>query len=185
MINLLSTEHKSNIRSARSNVLLSRYISIILLAIVFLLAVLYVSYTILEQTKASAESRVASNNLEVGEYGETKGQIDDLSARLNDAKLQLNQEVDYAAVLTAIGQSMPADTILENLKLDTAVFASPTPVEIIAYAKTEESTALIAPSLQKSMVFVSVTAGPPEQSTDVTGYPVKLTLSATFKQGGI
>ena len=55
MINLLPDNYKKQLRAARANVTIARYTGVIVLAFGFLVLVLFGSYLLLSQTKASAD----------------------------------------------------------------------------------------------------------------------------------
>lgn len=183
MINLLSTNRKSEIRAARANVILVRYTTIIAVAIVFILSVLYFSYTVLQQTMGTAEARITSNDTKADSA--TKQQVDALSAKLSDAKTVLDQEVSYATLLTTIGQAMPAGTILESLKIDEASINNSTAVPLVAYAKTEESASLIQQQLRGLPIFSSVELSGTTEDASVAGYPVKVSMTVTFNRSSV
>ncbi|HWT40779.1 MAG TPA: PilN domain-containing protein [Dongiaceae bacterium] len=184
MINLISPELRAEIRAARTNTLLVRYISIIIVAVVFIMGVLFVSYTVLERTKASADGIVQANDVKAGIYSETKQQVDALSAKLSESKTVLDQEVRYSKVLTSLGQAMPAGTILDSLKLDDTSFAG-TPLTLKVYAKTSNDAVTVQPHLQSSGIFSQVTVQSTDTSKGIDGYPVSVTLSATLTKQGI
>lgn len=185
MINLLSTDRKTEIRAARANVILSRYIAIIAVALVFILGVLYVSHTLLTQTMDSAEIRIASNDTKAEVFRATKQEVEALSAKLNDAKLLLNQEVSYATLLTTLGRTMPAGTRLDSLALNDAAISGATPLEVTAYAETDEKAATIQQALQSSGLFTTVTLVSTNTDNTTEGYPVKVALTVTFNKAGI
>ena len=135
MINLMPDIDKKEIRAARVNVILARYIMIILMAFVFLLLLLAGSYVVLTQTKDSATRLMDANSSKAAVYSATKAQVDSLSASLTQTKTILNQEVLYSNVLMNIGQQMPTGTVLDKITLNSASFTG-TPVTLKAYAKT-------------------------------------------------
>lgn len=185
MINLLSTDRKTEIRAARANVILSRYIAIIAVALVFILGVLYVSHTLLAQTMDSAEIRIAANDNKADVFSATKQEVDALSAKLNEAKLLLDQEVSYANILTTLGRAMPAGTRLDSLALNDSVISGSSPLEITAYAENDGKAATIQQGLQSSGLFSLVTLVSTNTDNTAEGYPVKVTLTATFNKAGI
>lgn len=185
MINLLSTDRKTEIRAARANVILSRYIAIIAVALVFILGVLYVSHMLLTQTMDSAETRIAANDTKAGVFSATKQEVEALSAKLNDAKLLLDQEVSYANILTTLGRAMPAGTRLDSLTLNDSAISSGTPVELTAYAENDEKAATIQQALQISGLFSLVTLTSTNTDNTAEGYPVKVALTVTFNKAGM
>ena len=182
MINLLATERKDEIRAARVNVILMRYKAIVLLAFVFTIAALFVSYTVLTSTKDSAERTIEANDIKAGVYSETKQQVDGLSAKLNETKFTLNQEIRYSEVLVSLGQLMPPGTILGEITLSTASFNGQ-PVEIKAYAKTTDDAGILKSAFENSPLFAQpVNIKSTESSQEVAGYPETISMSVIFNR---
>jgi Tfp pilus assembly protein PilN len=184
MINLLSVERTDEIRAARMNVILVRYKLLIALALVFIGAALYVSYTVLDSTMASAEKRIQANDLKADVYKDTKQQVDELSAKLNESKTILDQEIRYSQALVKIGQLMPAGTVLGDLTLSTASFNG-LPLEIKAYAKTTNEAGLLQNNFQSSGLFSNVTIKSTETSQEIDGYPVTIAMTVMLNKAGI
>jgi Tfp pilus assembly protein PilN len=184
MINLLSTDRKAELRAARVNVFLMRYISLIILALVFILATLYVSYSLLQETMSSAEARIEANDVQSAAYSDTKQQVDALAMKLNDAKSTLDQSTSYSRILTTLGQLMPTGTVLEALVLDEATLSG-TPVDIVAYARSDEDGVTIQQSLQQSPLFSQVSPKGTSSTEGIPDYPVKVTLTVSFNASGI
>jgi Tfp pilus assembly protein PilN len=184
MINLLSTDQKAELRAARVNVFLLRYLGLIILALLFILGALYVSYTVLQETETTAKERIEANDVQSAAYSDTKQRVDALAAKLDGARATLNQSKSYAKVLTTVGQLMPTGTVLGELNLDQAVFAG-TPTEIVAYAKTDEEAVAIQQKLQQSPLFTSVSPKGTSSTEGIAEYPIKVTLTVAFNQGGI
>lgn len=184
MINLLADERKDQIRAARVNVILSRYIAIIVMAVAFLLAVLYVSYVVLENTKTKADSIVQSNDVNSDAYKDIKAKADALNTKLIDSKAVLNQQVSYSKFLTTLGQSMPAGTILDSLNLTEESFNG-VPMEIKAYAKNSESAAALQAGLQASRLFTVVSIKSTDSANGTDGYPVSVVLTASINRARV
>ncbi len=184
MINLLSADQKDDIRAARANVIILRYMGIILLAIVFIVGIFYVSYTVQRTTMDYNTAIIASNDLKADVYSETKQEVDALSAKLNEAKTILDQEVRYSQLLPKLGQLMPAGTVLGDLNLSSANFAG-TPVELVAYAKSSTEATSLQSLFQGSPLFSSVTISGTEEAGGIENYPVKISLSVIFNKAGI
>lgn len=184
MINLLSDDRKGEIRAARTNVILLRYTSIILLAFAFIAGAVYISYTLLQSTMASAESLIVANDVKADVYRDTKQEVDELSAKLNDAKAIADQEVLYSAVLVKIGQLVPSGALLGDITFKTANFNA-TPLQITAYAKSATEAGQLQSAFQSSPLFSQVNLNGTENGSSVEGYPVEVTLTATLNKAGI
>ena len=182
MINLLPSKKKAEIRAARTNVALIRYIGILLVALAFILGALYVTYTVLGFTKSSSEQLISSNDVKANVYNSTKAQVDSLSANLSQAKTLLDQEVQYSKVLTNIAQLMPAGTVLGTLNLDTNSFNG-TPVTTRVYAKTSANAVTLRQNFQQSRMFSGVSFQTiSESGSGVTGYPVSVDMTFTINR---
>ncbi len=181
MINLLATERKADIRAARVNVIIVRYTLILLLAAAFIMGAFYVSYITLQNTKAGAEGQIAANEIKAGVYSDTRQQVQALSDQLGEARATLDQEVRYSKLLIAIGQAMPAGTVLESLPLSSTTFNG-TPVQIKAFAKTSAAAVTLQEHLKASPLFSSVSLQETKESGGVEGYPVVVTMTVVFNK---
>src|SRR5689334_1332719 len=114
MINLMPDDTKKELRAARVNVLLIRYMGVIFLAFGFLVLILFGAYLLLDQTKLSAQRLIDANDTKAEVYSSTKTQIETLSNQLSEAKGILDQEVLYSNVLAHIGQQMVPGTIIDK-----------------------------------------------------------------------
>ncbi|RWZ78265.1 MAG: hypothetical protein EOT05_00670 [Candidatus Microsaccharimonas sossegonensis] len=179
MINLLPDSDKREIRAARTNTILGRYIIIILLACAFLVLLLAGSYIVLRQTKQSADRLILVNSTKASSYNSTKSQVDALNASLATTKTILDQEILYSNVLINIGQQMPAGTVLSSIALDAASFTG-TPLTLKAYAKTPDSATALRQKFQSTPLFTNVSFNPVSDSTGIDGYPVSVSMTLTL-----
>lgn len=178
MINLMPDDAKKEIRAARTNVILTRYIIVIVLAFAFLVLLLAGSYLVLGQTKSSAQQVIDSNDTKAEVYSTTKAQVDALSAGLSETKRILDDEVQYSHVLTNIGQQMPAGTVLSGITLDSTSFVG-TPVTLKAYAKTTEAAVALREQFQSTPIFTNVNFESISDTDGINGYPVSVSMTLT------
>lgn len=176
MINLMPEEAKKEIRSARLNVILGRYIIVILFAFGFLVLLLAGSYIVLTQTKESALRLTDTNSTKADVYSNTKAQVDALSSSLSETKTILNQEILYSNVLMNIGQQMPAGTVLSSIALNAASFTG-TPVTLKAYAKTNDDAVALRQKFQSTPIFSNVNFDSVSDSDGIDGYPVSISMT--------
>jgi len=181
MINLLPDKDKSELIAARHNVLLVRYITISLIAILALYAVMKNSEQLLVATKTSAEATIASNTTEAGVYSQTKQRVGELSNNLTTAQSILDKEVHFSKILTNIASQMPEGTIIGELNLSTASLQGP--VSITAYGKTTDAILALQSAFRSSSLFSSVAFQSVSGSgSGVAGYPVSVTMNVTFSK---
>ncbi|MFZ1250140.1 MAG: PilN domain-containing protein [Candidatus Microsaccharimonas sp.] len=184
MINLLAYERKSEIRAARANVILWRYIVILLLAFLFIAGALYVSYTVLQSTMQSADNVIATNNERANVYNDTKQQVQKLSNTLNEANVAFGQEIHYSQLLTQLGQQLPAGAVLGEITLNNASFAG-TPTEIKAYVKTVDDVTTLQSGLEASSLFSTVTLQSTDDKSGIANYPVLVSFLVTLNKAAI
>lgn len=181
MINLLPEETKNDIRAARSNVYIANYTLIIVLAFVLIGIAFYSSYLFMEVTEENAKTVIESNDTKAGVYSQTKQDVDTLNSQLSGAKSILDQEIRYSQVLTKIGAALPTGTVISNLDVSNSNFQG-TPVDIVIYAKSAESAAVIQSQFMNSGVFTSVTIKSTESNQDIKNYPFTITLTTVFNK---
>lgn len=180
MINLMPDAEKMEIRAGKVNVVLVRYIIIIVLAFSFLVLLLIGSYLLLRQNKASAQQVIDANAAKAQVYSSTKQQVDALSTSLTQAKTILDKEILYSKVLTNIGQQMPAGTVIDKLTLSSASFTG-TPTTIRAYAKTSADVVALREKFQSSPYFTNVSFDSiSDTSGGIKDYPVSVSMTLTF-----
>ncbi len=185
MINLLSDEYKSELRAARSNLIIARYIGIILLAALFMFGALFISYSLLETTMDSAEKRIQANDVKADVYSQTQEQVSTLGGQLNQSKTILDQEIRYSRLLIRLGQIMPTGTVIGKLSLGSASFNGEA-TTLTAYAKTTSEASSIQTQLQASPLFSKVSLTSTDSSGQgIPGYPVTVELSVIFNRAGI
>lgn len=182
MINLLPDDMKLQFRAARVNVILLRYIFVIVLAFAFLALVLFGAYVVLSQTRANALQLIAVNDARADIYSDTRAQVESLSTSLAEARAILNDEISYSNVLVNFSQQMPAGTVIENMTLNTGSFTG-TPLTLKVYAKSAPDITALRESFQNSPLFSNVNL---QSVSDTTGglsdYPVSATMTLTLNR---
>lgn len=184
MINLLSTERKEALKAARVNVILSRYIGIIALAAIFIVGVLYVAYTILQQADETIQARIDTSTLEIAQKNAPAGPAPDTSANdaiISQATSALDQRVAYGPVLTGIAEVLPAGTVLAGLELTPTSFEATSTLTV--YAIDEATAQGLQQVLQGSAVFTQVTQDSVAATGGIDEYPAVATFTVTLSRG--
>lgn len=172
---------KKEIRSARMNVILMRYIFVIIFAFGFLVLLLAGSYVVLTQTKISATQVAGSSDTKSEAYTTTKAQVDALNSGLLEARSVIAQEMRYSTILTSIGQRMPTGTVVGSMILG-ASSPSGTPITLKAYAKTTNEITALKNAFQSSSQFINVTVDPNSETKGIEGYPIGASLTLTVRK---
>ncbi|MBC7512346.1 hypothetical protein H7142_01640 [Candidatus Saccharibacteria bacterium] len=185
MINLLPYDHKQEIKAGRTNVLLVRYIGILVVAAAVLGGLVVGSYYTINTTKTDAESKVAENQSRAQEYEPVKAQADSFRTDLATAKNILDNKVSFSKLIYKIADTVPRNVILGDLTLDPKTFGSS--VTMTASAKSFDDAAKLKDSFIKNDQIFSNVKLQTIQSGVTTGeqYPVKVSLSVVINKGAL
>ena len=182
MINLMPDDAKKELRAARINVLLLRYMFIIVLATAFLGLILFGATFLLDRTRISSQQLIDANDTKAEVYSATKAQVDTLSTSLSEAKGILDQEVVYSNVLMNIAQQMPAGTIIDEITLGSASFGA-APLTVKVYAKSTNDIVALQDSFKSSPLFSSVSFQTVSDTAGgIDGYPASATITLTLNK---
>jgi capsular polysaccharide biosynthesis protein len=185
MINLLPSDKKAEIRAARTNLILVRYIIILILAISFIAVAMYVTYSVLAMTKTSNEAVVASNDLSSEVYSSTRQQVSALNDSLRESKVVIDQEVRYSKVFVNLAQLMPAGTLFDKISLNGNSFLG-TASNLRVYAKSTTETDSLRQNFERSSMISGVTVTiVTATDSGVDGYPVSADVTMTLNKAGI
>lgn len=180
MINLMPDVAKKELRAARTNVVLLRYLAILIGAAAFLALVIYGSIFLLSLTKNSSQQLIDANDTKAAIYSDTKQQVSNLSSQLIEAKSALDQEVSYSQILISLGQLMTPGTIIDKLSIGSEAFEGK-PVTLKIFAKSTDATVTLRDRFQSSSLFSDVQFETiSDSSGGIDGYPVSATLTLTF-----
>lgn len=185
MINLLSHETKNELRAARSNSTLLKYLFIVIMGVVFLLFISVGVYFILMDIKGSAEKSLSINQQQGSSYSAAEEQAKALKASLAKAKSILDNEIRYSKLLTSISAAMPEGTVIDSLSLNSKIFESS--VTLTIYAVSTDAALKLKEKFQSSSLFTGVTFQSITNSntTKSEGYPVTASVSLSINKGSL
>lgn len=186
VINLLPESHKSEIRAARSNVLIMRYIAILGAAIVVLSGIIAGAYAVLDAKETLAQSLVEVNKAKTAPYESTRQEAESLRSSLSNAKTILDQKVYYSKLIYQLANSLPEGVIIETLDLDSSTFDKP--LTINAKAKTFDSASQLKDKLAaNSAAFsdVKLLSLESASSGESSEYPVTVSVSVVINKAAI
>lgn len=182
MINLLPDEHKNQIRAGRTNVLLLRYIGMLVSAIVVLSGLVVGSYVVLNTSRESALAKVSDNNQQVTEYTKIRDEAEQFRSDLATAKTIMDNEVTYSKLIYKIADVVPSGVVLDSLELDSAKLGSSATMS--ASAKTYNDAVALKNAFIKDENLFSDVSFETLSYTDEGGgsYPIKVSLSVTIRK---
>ena len=181
MINLLPPAYKKELRAARVNVVLRRYIIFQAIAIVLLAAMIAATFFVITMIKTNAEAEITSNQARASEYAGVETQAKQFQGNLSTAKTILDNEVRYTAVILAIAKNIPSGVVMGDLSLDAKTFGQPT--SLTAKAKTYDGALQLKKSFEESGMFTNVRLETVSASEDEkSAYPVNIQINVTIQK---
>lgn len=153
MINLLSTEQKRLITAARHNVILSKYL-VMLVGLASLVVAAYgVGYFILDGQKATYLDEINQYKPQRAAYANTLKQSAAFSKNLSIARLILNNEIGFSNLLTDVAVLLPAQTVLAEVHIKASDLTKP--VEFSFYVANGAQAIDIKTAFEKSAYFTN------------------------------
>ncbi len=184
MINLLPDDVKYDLRAARMNVMLLRYILFTGVVVALIIGMCLAFYLYLSTTHASALTTSSTNNDKAKEFTEVRKAADDYRNNLSIAKKILDNSVDYTTVVLAITELLPSGVVLDSINLTADSFGQQT--SFSAHAKTYDKAIELKERFEESDVFSNVffqslTDSDGSSEGGSSAYPIAVTISATLE----
>lgn len=183
MINLLPDNTKKQVRAARMNVVLIRYIIIIGCAVIFLSGISAGAYVLLTTIKDNAQSIIDSNQNKANEYGSIQTDASSLRTSLASAKTLFDQQIDYPKILTTIGSLTPSGVVIDGLNLSAQTLAAP--IDIQVYAKTTDGATALKTAFESNPAFIGVAMKSLSSSNGLPDYPVNAVITVTINKDNL
>ena len=179
MINLLPGDEKRQIRAARTNVLLLRYLVVIAFAFAFLALIMGGSYYFLTRVNTSSQQVITSHG-GAQPSAQSAPAAQSSTASLAQAQSFLSSEVSYSTILEHLGAILPSGVVLKSLSLSDSSFGRSTSLEFLLTNKSVATQ--LQNALQTSPYFSAVTPGTPTDNSSDSTYPVDITYTLTINR---
>jgi hypothetical protein len=176
MINLLPAVTKQQLRAARTNSILFRYIIILGFAVAFLILACVATYLFLSNIKETNENSAKTSQSKISSTS-NPGDSSIIARSI------LDRQVSYSSIITGIAASSPTGTVLDSLSLNSNTLDSPTTLQF--YARSANSATTF-----KDNFKLPLFSNPSIQSTTSdpngpTGYPTKIIVNVTINKGAV
>lgn len=180
MINLLPPKAKKEIKAARSNRLMLRYVLLMVGAVVFLVGALFVTHWFLDGASEHARETQAENEQRAAGYTEVQAEAEQFRSQLSQTRSLLDEELRYSLALVRISNLLPSGTALEQLELTPTSFSEPTTFNVLI---TGESAAYqLRSSFNESEYLSDVSLGELRVNQEDSTYPYTLDITATISR---
>jgi len=176
MINLLPDNTKQQIKAARINVMLFRYIIILAISAGFLALACLITYLSINNSFIFAKTAVTNTSA-------SKVQSDAaiIKTNLANAKKILDQQVSYSKIISAITNDLPAGSKINSLSINDGSFGTTTTLSVQA-TKSDFETSLKT-SFGKTTYFSNYKLDSKTASQDPKSkYPFTYNISFTINR---
>jgi len=151
MINLLPPKRLLNMRVARSNTELRRYVELTAVSMVVLAVAVAAAYYFLDNQYRDSKQVAAINQAQVDKLKPVQEQAEQLSATVSTISGLLSTNVKFSDMLVQIGGLMPSGSVLTGTQFSLEDLEAP--LVVSAQVETEEKAAVLRNNLVHSPLF--------------------------------
>lgn len=186
MISLLPPIAKKELAAARTNVLLLRYLILVVGVIAFLCIEMVVVFVFLNQQKDTSLATVQENENKSRELAPVKAAATSFNNDLAIAENIMSKQVSYTAILREFANTMPSGVVISDLTIDPTTIGKP--ISMPLKAKSLQAVFDFKHLFNNSTYFEDVSiqtisdASQDGKNKDAGEYPVSATVNITFKQ---
>lgn len=160
MINLLSPEERKQIKAARANSILMRYVVMSTIVVVIIAVELVGSYFMLLFNQSTSRNTISENQSKSSAFSSVKGNAERYRSNLRVAKYILDTQAPYTDILNAVAKRLPNGASLTGISIDPTTFGTDSvqiQTRVSSYAQAiEVKNSLQETSINKVKVFDSV-----------------------------
>ncbi len=192
MINLLDPKELKQIRAARLNVRLRRYLTSTILTLGVITGIYIVGYKLAESEYFIAQTNNQESQKQLANYELVTKEAGIYRSNLDVAKKILGNEISFSTFMTDLAKLLPPNVVIANLTLTTqrtSLVNGKDTTQLHARAKSYADVLALKTALEKSTMFSDVriestnTASVTQSLAGVgSAYPVQVTYSVVIKQ---
>lgn len=191
MINLMPPLVRQDLKAARVNVMLVRYV-VMLFVLTLAISLIYgAGFWIAHQEKRTMLARLEDQNMKAKQYSKVRKEAQDYRDNLRFAKQIIDKGIPYSKFLTILAQDIPDGTVMSALVLGTPKAVVPgvnaSTVDMRARTSSEEKAVQLKNSLEQSKLFENVRINNISRPDSLEGlqsmesrYPYEVALTATL-----
>lgn len=188
MINLSPYDLRKQIKAARSNSSLIKYLILLIFASLFISAICVVFYIILNgsrpapiTTASVADTTPQTANL--NSYNQARTQATKINNEFQSAKKILGEQISYSTILTEIASILPSGTIIDKINLNANALNN---LSLKIYAKSSNASSDIKQNIEKSTIFTNFNLKSVKtETTNPSGYPNTIEITVSINRGAV
>lgn len=178
MINLLDPEKQRQIKAARLNVKLRRFVALSLVVVVSVGVVYGAGFWIASNERISAKAEHTTSETELKKYQKVVNAAKVYRQNLTTAKQILSNGMTFSSFLTDLGSTLPANTIIDSLSVSVKRTGSQSPgtIELSTRGKSYDDILKTKHAFENSKILSSVKI----IRTNVPEKPAEKGIAATY-----
>ena len=183
VINLLPYDMKKQTRAARMNVILLRYVVLMILAGVFLtLACIFTNYILSTSNNTAATDKNSSIVSPTNSQPVSQSELSNYSTNISTAKSILARQITYSDVVLGIASCLPEGSIIKSISLNDGSYNAS--ISLLVLAKSNDIEPKLKDNFQKSSLFTDYKIQPSTSTIESdSDYPVTINVNVSIKKG--
>lgn len=181
MINLLPTDFKKQLRASRTNLIMAKYIIVLIIAIVFLGAGCLAVNMNLDNIKKMYDND--SRPVTTSSPANYSARIEEAREHLANSIEIINQQVSYNKILLALAETLPNGVIVSSLVIDSNIISLPVTIKL--RAQSQDSVASLNSRFQSSSSFRNYQLLSSNNTSIDPDYPIDLTISVSINKESV
>lgn len=179
MINLLPENSKKQIRAARANAILVKYIFTVLAAAAFIGLLLGASYYILQSSKTAAENSIVKIQTGNSSYSPVSSKSSGFTNDLVIARKIIDQQISYSKILEELAKALPSGTVLKS-PFQISPNSLNVPITFEAYMTDSSDESTLKMNLESNPIFSNYSMQSLNSNEDSGAYPYLITFNVTI-----
>ena len=187
MINLLPPDSAKQLRAARHNATLLRFVIANGIVLGLIVVVYIITFGLMKATEISSVASSTENQQRIASLQETEKTAKEYTENLKLAKSIFDSELSHTTALRKIASALPAGTVLTSLTLDSATAGQPT--TLVVLAKNQAAALAVKQNLEEAAIAKDITianitteTASTTEGTPANEYPVSISLNLTYDQ---
>lgn len=185
MINLLPPDSAKQLRAARHNATLLRFVIANGVVLGLIVLVYAIAFGLMKATELSSLASSTENQERIAGFHETEKTAKAYTANLKLAKSIFDSELSHTTALHKIASALPEGTVLTSLTLDASTVSQPT--SLVVLAKNQAAALSVKKHLEDAKIASNITissitteTASAEANAPASDYPVSINLNLTY-----
>lgn len=180
MINLLSNDVKNELRAARRNVIIRRYVVTLVFSVIAVTGAYAIGFFMLSAQEESFKQELARYEPQKAKYKDTIAKASEYTANLKIAKTILENEIFFSDYLLLLAKTIPSNSVLVNLNTKSSELSKP--VTLTYNTKSYNDSLRIKEALEQSAFFNDVKIKSVDHSP-LRDYDYRSVFEVSFDKG--